>query len=105
MKLRTLAPWLAALGSAGCGGTVASADASVASDAATDPDVGPDVAPDGKKPCLSNGEPSTSAVKCCSFSTRNDVCVATCWTHGSGCNPPDRPCCADAGSCVNGTCQ
>ncbi len=105
MSWRVLLPCLASLCASACGGTVATADSSVSSDASNEVDAGADVATDGKAPCLPNGEPSTSPNKCCSFHTKNDVCTSYCFLRTSTCKLPDQPCCADAGACVNGTCQ
>lgn len=37
---------------------------------------------------------------CCSGHAIQDICVATCSKHGSGCGLPHRPCCSDADTCT-----
>jgi hypothetical protein len=78
----------------GCGRVAEERDAS-AVDAAPDQAVEAEICiPDGQK------DPTVS-VGCCSGHSINDICVATCYDHGSGgCGLPHRPCCSDADTCT-----
>lgn len=84
------------LASAGCGRVQDIGDASS--------DAGGDAKPDGY--CIPTGQPESDGPPfCCSHASSNDICIEHCSRHGTGCDLPNSPCCADAGVCTAVRCE